>query len=180
MNTKLKRLKKGVQAIVIAAMVFGLLAFAAPARVYASNGVEETPPPTQNVADPDRLERVYQKLINLSKRQEENLGRIDEKIADVSERIAALKVKGKDVSVLEEALDSYQAKLNEGKGLHADAAAILDEHAGFDAAGKVVDADAAKETLKTAGELMREARQGMRPAFQALLKVLREFRRDNR
>jgi hypothetical protein len=179
MNTKMSWMKKGLAAIAIAVMI-GLLAFAAPARVYAANGMEGTPPPTQPAANPARLEKVYQKLVDLLAKQEEHLGKIDTKIADVTERIAGLKAEGKDVTALEAALAGYQAKVDEAKAMHGEAAAILGTHAGFDAAGKVVDAAAAKETIKTAGEKMRDAHQELRPALRELMKALREFRRDNK
>jgi hypothetical protein len=180
MNTFGLWLRKVVPTIAILAMVAGLAAFRAPATVYASSGLEETPPPTQSAPDPARLEKAYQKLQELLGKQEERLGKVDGQIAKVVERIATLKEAGKDVSALEEALANYQVKVAQANTLHGEAAAILEAHNGFDIHGKVIDANTAKETLKGAAEKMRAAHRELAPAMRELLKTLREYRRENR
>lgn len=180
MNMKKNWIKKALPAVAAFALMFGLLAFAAPAPVSAASGLDETPPPAQAEGGKVPLSRVYQKLVDLQVRQEERLAGADDRIVDFEERIAGLKAEGKDVTALEEAVAAYAGAVNEAKALNGDAAAILQAHAGFDADGNVVDAAAAKETLKSAGEKLRAAVKDLRPSLREVLRVLREYRRDNR
>jgi hypothetical protein len=169
MNT-MKFWVKMMSIFMLVAVLAGTLAF--PATVQAA-GPEGDP-------DPARLERMYARLTEALAGQAERFSRIDEKAANVQTRINDLKAEGKDTSALETALSDYNAKVDDAKALYAEAAAILEAHTGFDASGKVVDAVAARETLKSAGEKMRAAHRELRPAMGDLLKALREFRRDNR
>jgi hypothetical protein len=112
--------------------------------------------------------------------QSERFPKLEERTGKIRARIDELKGRGKDTSALEAALASYEGKVGEAQVLHDEAVATLSTHTGFDADGKVTDAAAARETLKSAGEKMREAHRLLRPALEELLKALREFRRDNR
>jgi ElaB/YqjD/DUF883 family membrane-anchored ribosome-binding protein len=91
--------------------------------------------------------------------------------ADLAEEyIADEQAAGYDTSALEAALADARAKLDEAQGFHDTAAQILEEKAGFDDEGNVVDPQQARDTLKN-------ARQAMQDANQSLLEARRDFRR---
>lgn len=179
MNTKTVFCKKFTSLLTLAALLAGVLIAAFPMSAQASSGSDDTPPPAQ-MPDPSRLEQGYQRLLEISDRQGEHLEGISERVAKIQARIDKLKADGKDTRALEEALQNYLAQVEEAKIIHAEAEAILAVHEGYDSQGKVIDAAAAKETLKSAGGKLRDAHQELRPAWRDLLKVMREFRRDNR
>lgn len=169
---------------VLAALIAGALALAAPAQAVFAAGLEQTTPPpvqeTRQAPNPERLEKAFARLQDLIGKQAERIGKTDELVSRVQGRIDELKAKGKDTGALETALSEFKAQVAEAHSQHDQAAAVLEKHAGFDDAGKVVDAAQARETVKEAGSLMKNARQSLRPAVRELLQALRDYIRDNR
>jgi chromosome segregation ATPase len=178
-----KNLFKSFSLLALAALLVGALALAFPSGSVSAQGPnlpDDTEAQDRAAHQIERLERQYQRELKLSEAQEERFAMLDERIQDARERIDEFKADGKDVSALEEALQDFQSEVEEARASHNDAAAILKTHAGFDTAGKVTDADAARETLREAAELHREARRDLRPALRKLARAFREFIRDNR
>jgi hypothetical protein len=126
-----------------------------------------------------RLEKAYQAELRLLDRQTKNLERSTQFGTKVSELIARLGERGLDTTPLEEALAAYQEKLVLANQAHEVAAEILATHTGFDEDGKVIDLQAARETVKQAGQGLLEARQAIRQSFVSLRQALREFREAN-
>lgn len=158
-----------------------MLAFFSPVAAQAPGDEPQPPTGQETVKVPvERMEKQYQRQLERLDAQATRLEKTDEIIADVEKRIADLAAKGKDVSALEEALGNYQASVDEAVSLHATAETILQTHDGFDADGKVVDAQAAAVTLREASNAMNDVQRLLRPALRDLLQALRDFRRDNR
>ena len=88
--------------------------------------------------------------------------------------------KGFDTSALEAALNELQAKIGEAQTLHAAAAQTLDEKAGFDENGEVVDPQQARDTLENAHHSMQDARQTLLRAQQDFRQALRDYRQGKR
>jgi hypothetical protein len=88
--------------------------------------------------------------------------------------------KGFDTSVLEAALDELQTKIGEAQTLHAAAAQTLDEKAGFDENGEVVEPQQARDTLENARRSMQDARQTLHLAQQDFRQALRDYRQGKR
>jgi hypothetical protein len=98
----------------------------------------------------------------------------------LQELIADEQADGHDTSILDEALDAFQSSRGTAQDLRDTAAQILNDKVGFDDEGKVVDPQAARETLKSARETMNEARKTMREARQDLREAMREYRQTRR
>ena len=98
----------------------------------------------------------------------------------LQELIADEQADGHDTSILEAALDAFESSRGTAQSLRNTAAQILDDKVGFDDEGKVVDPQAARETLKSGRETMNEARKTMREARQDLREAMREYRQTRR
>jgi hypothetical protein len=98
----------------------------------------------------------------------------------VEEFIQDEQAKGRDTSALETALAELRAKIDEAQALHDEAGQILDEKAGFDENGKVVDRGQARDTLEEAHRAMQDASQTLLTARQDFRQALRDYRQSNR
>jgi chromosome segregation ATPase len=154
------------------------MALAFPSAVQAQGTNPPPPPGGQNQVE--RLEKAYQRELKALDAQVKRLTAVDERVQKVTERIANLKSQGKDTTALDEALNDFKAAVQEAHTSHDSAAAILKTHAGFDANGKVTDAQQARATVKEAEQLLRRVHQGLRPAIRDVVRAVREFIRDNR
>ena len=182
MNEMMARMLKPITVFVLVSMLVGALALAFPLTVVSAAGLNQDtqPPAADSTPDSARLEKLYQREQRLLEGQANRLERANEIVGRAEERIAELKANGKDTTVLEEALATFEDQLVEAQTAHAAAAEILNTHAGFDAAGKVTDAATAKETVKEAGQSLRETTKILRSAIRDVLRAMREYRRNNR
>jgi hypothetical protein len=138
-------------------------------------------------APPDEAEREYTGLKYALKwavlrldAQQDNIDNARAAVDLVREFIADEQAAGNDTSALETALAEAVAKLDEAQALHDTAAQILEEKAGFDDDGNVVDPQQARDTLKNAGRAMRDAAQILREARQEFRQAFREYRQSKR
>jgi hypothetical protein len=179
---KAKFTDKILSLFLLVGLIVSAAALAFPTGSVAAASLAQQPQvtPAQKTPDPARLEKVYQREREALKAQAERFDRLDERVVKFAERIAKLKQDGKDVTVLEKALDAFKAKLAEARSQHEEAAQLLNNHAGFDAVGKVTDLTQAAATLKAAGKILRDVHQDLRPALREIIRVVREFIRDNR
>jgi hypothetical protein len=173
MSKFMKFLSIGVFVVVLG----GVLTFAFPSQaVFAQAG---NPPQTADVKAP-ALEKAFAREQTWLQKQADHLTKADGLANKVAARIAALKQKGIDTSSLEAALAAFQGQVAKAKLQHDAAALILGTHAGFDANSKVTDRDAARNTVKAAGEDLRSAHKILADARKDLVKALRDFRSDHK
>jgi len=175
-------------------VLVGLLAvsLAAFPGVVSAQGLSdpETPPgPTGEPVPPlqnDRpgwphaaLEKMFAREQEWLVGQKERLDKQDEVNARVNEMIAKAREHGLDPAPLEAALAQFNTSIENARQEHLKARAVLTIHAGFNDQGKVIQVQEAKETVRTAGEALRSARQIMVEAGKDLFRALREFRQNN-
>jgi hypothetical protein len=183
MKAKFTTTRKIFSFIVLMGLLVSAFALAFPSGTAAAASLAQEPQPTTNAdksPTPARLEKTYQRELELLKTQAVRLDRLDERADKFAARIAKLKDEGKDATVLEKALTDFKAKIMDARSQHEEAAKILNTHSGFDANGKVTDVSQASETVKDAGKMMREIHQDLRPTIREMVKALRQFIRDNR
>ncbi len=99
---------------------------------------------------------------------------------EAQDRIESLKAEGKDTASLESALAIFNDQIDEAQAKHDEAQDIIDAHAGFDANGKVTDAEQAKATLQGARGAMREAQEILHNAGRDFRQAVRDFRQNNK
>lgn len=102
-------------------------------------------------------------------------------VADLAEEyIADEQAKGFDTSELEAALDALNGKIGEAQASHDAAVQVLDDKAGFDEDGQVVDPEQARDTLKTARDSMQDAGNNLRTGQQEFRQAMRDYRQSKR
>ena len=141
-----------------------------------------TPPAGQSrlaKARDERLERWYQREQAWLSLQQVHLNTMNEVANKVQQFITTQQSKGKDVSALQAALDTFKSQIASAQSAHNTAASVLSAHQGFGADGQVVDADQARQTLIDARQSLRDAHRIMLQAAHDLRTAFREWREAN-
>ncbi|MDO8972048.1 MAG: hypothetical protein Q7U74_15245 [Saprospiraceae bacterium] len=126
-----------------------------------------------------RLERAFQLQQRMLEIQAQHFERVDARFSKIESMLVKAKANGKDTAGVEAVLAQLKTKETDAKKLHKDAARILKTHAGFDASCKVTDREAAKETLKDAGEKMKESRNFFGEVWEAVREAVKSWRESN-
>jgi len=173
--------KKIATAVASIALAFSLLVVAIPVnKVYASGPTQAAPVPDQEGQVPvEKIEKRYQRLLDISKKVGNALNRGDEFATKMADRLTKVKENGKDVTEMEVALNTFNQKLSEAHQYQLTATDILNTHTGFDNSGKVIDEKSARITLKETAVSLRDVRKTLHPAFIELRKAIREYRRSH-
>ena len=177
-NVKLKLLKVVAGLSVIGLVLAGIIAAIPAASAYAAPG---TPPAPGQVAEARnaRLEKAYQREQSWLTTQQNNLNRMNTIADKVQQFITTQQGKGKDVTALQNALTTFKTQIATALASHNTAANILNTHQGFDANGKVIDADQARQTVFDARQSLRDAHDVMRQAISDLHRAIHEWREVN-
>jgi hypothetical protein len=171
-----------------------LAAVALLAGVVAVSAIASAPvfaqssSPTPNASQPSSpsaariaaLEKAFANENTWLATQASNLQKIGQWVTRAQNLIDKAKAKGWNVAGLQAALNAFQAQIANAQGLHDTANAILANHAGFDANGKVTGAAAAAQTVKDARQSLGDARSVMRQAVLDLHNVILDFRKAHK
>ncbi len=133
--------------------------------------------PTPNGAN---LELFYARELLVADRQGEALRRTGEAITRVEGLITRLQGEGFDTADLEIALGTYRSGIAAAQSAHDEAAVILSAHAGFAADGHVTNLAQALDTVRTAGQFLRETHLKLRAANLDLRQALRAWHEAHR
>lgn len=177
---------KFLSAVVLTTLLVGAFALALPTGVFAQTG---NPPAQPTQAAPNaqnqqerrdtRLETLFQRAQKQVVNQAKLFAAVDTRLPKLQARIDTLKSQGVNVAALEKAVADFKIELNAARTAHNAAEQILKIHAGFDANGKVTNAQLAKDTLQQATQLLKQARQDVRPSLRNLVQVIRQTIRAN-
>ena len=166
----MKQLQKAMLALVVLALLVGVWVVPAAAA--------QPEPQRPRPGDGNGAKYAYRlALLRLDAQQDQ----IDHAgaVADLAEEyIADEQAAGYDASILETALVDLRAKLAEAQDHHDLAAEILEEGAGFDEEGNVVDPRLARETMRDGLRAMRDAGRALREGHRDYREALREYRRN--
>ena len=162
---------------VLLALVMALGLAALPFVSASAQGVyDPTPPPTEHgQISNERLERVWARQLRIYER----MGRTDEFVEKVQKLIDRAKANGKDVFVVQAALDAFKAAVKDAQPTYESIKGIINSHQGFDSNGKVTDPEKAKETVKAMHEKLKEIRETMNGTGKALREAIKAFREAN-
>ncbi len=178
--TSSKSLWRKAANVALVTVVLGGVLFAGAAPTLAAG--EGAPPTQEEVGErvAPRLEFAYLRLQHAAEVQALHLSHAGEVADFVQGWIDELAAGGADVAELQAGLDAFEAKLVEAQDYYEAAKAVLDEHAGFDDAGKVIDREAARETLREAGHSLRDSRRALKDGAIELRRAIRDWVRDHR
>lgn len=164
--------KKIILAVSAAALVFAAF------PVTSAFAADEAPPTSGEVSN-EKLEKLWARQLQAYEKLGKAFEDTDAHIAKIQERIDKAAENGKDVSALQAALDAYEAALLAAQPMYDSIGSIVSSHAGFDADGKVTDAEQAKSTVKQMRTKMQEVKSAMGGTFKALREALKTFHKAN-
>lgn len=104
----------------------------------------------------ERLEALYQRQLDMLTKQEVRLEKADEVASKLEDAIQLKKDEGVDTSAVEAALTNFRDEIVKAEKSYTAAQNILENSSGFDENGRVTDAKAALETLRTAAIEQRQ------------------------
>lgn len=170
-----------IKKALLVVMILGIGFAALPAvDVYAAGSSDETEPPVSTEDRAARLEHIWARQLAAYERQGKLLENANIIIGRVQSLIDKATEKGLDASAVQEALDVFEAALQDARPIHQSANGIVTSHKGFDENGKVTDPEQAKETIKELGQHLRDFRATMDGTGKALKDAIREFWKNNR
>jgi hypothetical protein len=132
--------------------------------------------PVHPPVDTSTLEQAYQLAQQQLKEQEAHLKQAGTYAGAVQEMILRLKANHQDTAPLERALVAYRARLAAAQHEWEIAREILRAHLGFDALGKVTNADQARATVAAARSHMANVASILRAAYSELSAALAAYR----
>lgn len=162
--------QKIMMAVLVAALAFAALP---AASAFAA---DENPPAATN----EQLEKAWARQLKIYERLGKAFEDTDAHIAKFQEMIDKAAGNGKDVTSLQAALDAYEAALVASRPQYETLGPVISAHAGFDAEGKVTDAETAKATVKETREQMKAIKESMGGSYKALREAVKAFREANK
>jgi hypothetical protein len=181
LSTFVHKLYRTLSAGLALTLLAGATLAASPLPAYAAGDTPPTPPaPDAAARSGATLEHLNQREQTAMGIQADHLAKAGEVAGKVQEWIDKLAEQGQDVTDLEAALASFKDSLGSAQSPHDQAAGILDTHAGFDGNGKVTDLQAARETVRSAGQALRECRRTLLQAARDLRQAVRTWRQAHR
>ena len=166
--------KKTILLALVAALAVASLPFV---RVSAA-GADDPQPPSGPVTN-GKLEQVWARQQRAYEKLGKGFDRADDFTARAQQLIDRSKENGKDVSALQAALDAFESAIKEAHPIYEGGKGIINSHQGFDANGKVTDAEKAKETVQAMHDKLQEVKAAMNGTGKALREATRDFRQAN-
>jgi len=128
----------------------------------------------------EKLEQVWARQLKMYERLGKGFDDIDGQIAKFQARIDKAAENGKDVTAIQAALDAFEAALKSAKPTYESMNGIVNSHQGFDANGKVTDAEKAKSTVQDMRAKLKELKSEIGGTGKALRDALKAFREANK
>jgi hypothetical protein len=164
--------KKMILAVMTAALVFGAF------PVTSAYAQDENPP--KGELTNQKLEKIWARELKAYEWLGKAFADIDGTIARFQTRLDKAAENGKDVTALQAALDAFESALTSAKPTYDGMSGFVSTHQGFDADGKVIDAEQAKSTVKEVGAKLKEIKSSMGGTGKALREALKAFREANK
>ena len=162
--------------MILVALAAALVLAAFPVTGVFAQG--ENPP--KGELTNERLERIWARQLKIYERLGKGFDDIDGQIAKFQARIDKAAENGKDVTAIQAALDAFEAALKSAKPTYESMNGIVNSHQGFDANGKVTDAEKAKSTVQDMRAKLKELKSEMGGTGKALREALKAFREANK
>ena len=136
--------------------------------------------PTPQAPSPDlvpsRLERVFARQNRIIDRLGKLYAGADQGFTKIQNLLDQARARGLDVSQLQAAFDAFKNALPAARPFYLQAKAAVDAHAGFDAAGNLIDVQAARSTVQSVHASLVQFRTALNGTAKALRQAIRAFR----
>lgn len=163
---------KLILAVMTAALVFAAF------PVTSAYAQDENPPKPELTNE--RLEKIWARELKAYERLGKAFADVEGSIEKIQARLDKAAENGKDVTALQAALDAYESALLASKPTYDSIGGLVSAHAGFDADGKVTDAEQAKATVNEVGEQLKALKDSMGGTLKALRDAMKAFREANK
>ena len=165
---------------VLIALVAALSLAALPISNVSAAGLgDETTPPEKKEMTGERLEKLWERVLNVNERVGKRFEQADKVTARIQTLIDKANEKGLDTAAVQAALNTFSASVAEARPVYEQAQSVIAAHEGFDADGKVVDAQKAAATVKSLGASLKEIRALTSESGKALRDAIKAFRDAN-
>ena len=164
---------KLILAVLTAALVF--TAF----PVTSAYAQDENPPQKGELTN-EKLEKIWSRELKAYDRLGKVFADIDGTVAKFQARLDKASDNGRDVTALQAALDAFESALTTARPTYESLSGLVNAHQGFDANGKVTDAEQAKSTVKEVGAKLKEVKEAMGGTGKALREAMKAFREANK
>ena len=171
-------MKNSFKKTMLLALVAALAVASLPFVGVSAAGADDPTPP-QGPVTHEKLEQVWARQQQAYEKLGKGFDRADEFTANAQQLIDRAKANGKDVTALQAALDAFEGAVKAAHPIYEGGKGIINSHQGFDANGKVTDAEKAKETVKSMGEKLKEIKAAMNGTGKALREAIKAFREAN-
>ncbi len=172
-------MKKRSKTLITLTVLAGLVLLALPAGAVVAQAEDPTTGTDESPQQPKSLEERYAKLVERYEKAGDRLDKVHELISKVEDRIEKRAAEGKDTEKAQAALDSFLENLESVEAAYAEVGTLIDEHAGFNDAGEVVDEDQAVLTLLDIAEGLLDVTQFGQDAKFDLRRDLIGYRYQN-
>jgi len=162
--------KKTLLAALAVALVIAVL------PVSSAFAADPTQTPTPPAANTQRLERIWERMQNRYERLGSALDKSDDLTKKAEKMIERLKEAGESTAELEAALAAYESAVKDAHPIYESCKGIINSHKGFDADGKVTDAEQARQTLKDMASKFGAIREAMDGKAKELIDLMKSIR----
>jgi hypothetical protein len=152
-------MKKFNKILITLAVIAGVVLLASPAVTVFAQEKEVPAAESAAVRQPKSLEERYVDMVERYEKAGDRLDKIHELVGKVEDRIESRSADGKDTTRLQTILDTFLENLDAVEAAYAEVGALIDEHAGFNDAGEVVDEEQATLTLLDIAEGLLDVNQ---------------------
>ena len=174
MNTVLQKIVTGV---LVAAL--GLAGLPLGGALAAAPLAAPTPAAGSSAHGDARLDRVFARQGRIVQRVGKLYDQYDQGFPRIQKLLDRARARGLDVSAVQAALDAFKTALLNNRATYNQAKALVDAHAGFDAAGQVTDAPTARTTIQSLRTAFQQFHTGLAGTGQALRQAIQAFRQAN-
>ena len=151
-------MKKTSKIVIGLILTAGVVLLALPASSVFAQG-EEPPQVEAEEQSGQGLEDLYAREVERFEKVGEGIEKSAKVVEKLEDRIAKRVEAGKDASKLESILSTFQENIVTVEDAYAEVGELIDDHAGFDVDGKVVDESLAVYTLRQIAEGLLEMHQ---------------------
>lgn len=175
MSTLIQRYGKTLGITIMSVLVVAAVAVGSAAALGAS---DPTPPRLAAPLSALRLEVAWARLQAGHDRAAVMLQFADQRTTDVQNLIAQAKASGRDVTGLQNALNTLESALQQAQPIFDSTTSTFRSHPGFDASGRVTDSATALQTVTELAAKDKQIQGIINPAQQAFQQALNAFRQS--